>query len=196
MKYSLGLLAIASLAVTTPVQKRQDIDFDAYNSIPTEAPVAAPFGATVVQSTTGVYDAQAAAASAADLAPTVTFSDLLPTATSGAEKRDTPAGTLTSGCAAAVQAGNGPVTVPDTPQDFSANSIYSNAALKAGTPNGYALAFSNQPASAEDPSYLTYTTKGITTYDPSICASICTNEAGCSSFNICKYPSSHLACMD
>lgn len=166
MKYSFGLLALAGLAVATPVQKRQDIDFDAYNSVPSETPIAAPEGVTAAQSTTLPYN---------------------PTTTSGFEKRDTPIGVLTSGCTAAVQAGNAPLTSPDTPQDFLANSVYSSAALNAQTPNGYTVAFSNQFASAADnPFYLTYTTKGMTSYDPNICASLCTDEVGCFSFNICK----------
>ncbi len=187
MKFSFGLLALAGLAVATPVQKRQDIDFDAYDSVPTEAPKAAPEGVTAVQSTTLSYNPSAAASLAANAVPTDVIPDHAPTTTSGPEKRDTPAGVLTSGCTAAVQAGNAPLTSPDTSQDFLANSVYSSAALNAQTPNGYTVAFSNQLASAEDPSYLTYTTKGMTSYDPNICASLCTDEAGCFSFNICKY---------
>jgi hypothetical protein len=181
MRYSFGLLALASLAISTPLQKRQEIDYDAYNDVPIASAVGAPMGVTAVQATTAAYNPSAAAASASAAVDADT-----PSPTDALKKRDTPAGTIAPGCTALAAVGNVAVTTtPDTPAAFAANPVFSNAALNAKTPNGYTLVTANKNGSAEATTYLTYTTKGMTSYDPSICAGYCTALAGCSSFNIC-----------
>lgn len=191
MRYSFGLLALAGLAVSSPLVKRQDIDFDAYNEIPTASAVGAPIGVTAVQATTAAYNPSAAASAAANAAATIDDSSAATTSadtatpTDSLKKRDVG----TSGCTVLAAAGNAPSTTPDTPAAFAANPVYSSAALNAPTPNGYIAVAVNKNGSAEDPSYMTYTTKGMTSYNPSVCAGYCTALAGCSSFNICKSPS-------
>jgi hypothetical protein len=117
----------------------------------------------------------------------LTVGQSAPTATALAEKRDTAAGDNT-GCSVAVAAGNAPVTSPDTPQDFVKNIVYSSAALNAATPAGYSPVFINQLGSASDPSYMTYTTTNMASYNVAACANICTDMSGCYSFNICMWP--------
>jgi hypothetical protein len=76
---------------------------------------------------------------------------------------------------------------PDTPDAFLADPDFTTAATSAVAPPGYFLAegYQNLQASASDPSYLTYVSSQLTSYDPAACATLCTNMAGCVSFNIC-----------
>jgi hypothetical protein len=76
---------------------------------------------------------------------------------------------------------------PDDPADFLAYPPFTTAAENAVAPPGYFLAegYQNLQASASDPSYLTYVSSQLTSYDPAACAALCTSIAGCVSFNIC-----------
>lgn len=83
---------------------------------------------------------------------------------------------------------NGPaVTVPtDSPDAFESYDPFSSAASAAAVPSGYAAVpeYTNLKAAAVDSHYLTYTTDGVSAYDPSICAAKCNAITGCVSFNI------------
>ncbi len=88
---------------------------------------------------------------------------------------------------------NGPLVRPsDTPEAFQANTAFADAATAAAdapnVPEGYASVpdFVNLQAAAKDPSYLTYVSSKLTSYNASQCAAICDSMAGCNSFNICK----------
>jgi hypothetical protein len=87
---------------------------------------------------------------------------------------------------------NGPaVWVPDdTAQAFLAYQPFADAANNAPVPEGYHLVenFVNLHASCENPSYLTYTSSRLSSYDPNTCADICNEMARCVAFNICKIP--------
>jgi hypothetical protein len=83
---------------------------------------------------------------------------------------------------------NGPqVTDPaDSDNAFLAYPGFTSAAENAAIPSGYALVpeFQNLQAAASDSHYMTYTSQGLTTYDPSVCAAACNAMQGCTSFNI------------
>lgn len=78
---------------------------------------------------------------------------------------------------------------PDTVDAFLADTDFSTAATNAVAPPGYFLAegYQNLQASASDPSYLTYVSSQLTSYDPAACSALCANMAGCVSFNICMF---------
>jgi len=187
MKQSLVLLtALASLAVSSPVaehvvEKRQNIDFAAYNAVPVLPAVAAPAGDAAPQSAT--YNPTVVASSAASAATDNSSSIVV------VEKR-WPA----SGCT--TRSYNGPkIAGPtDSPDAFKAWPAFAAAASAAAAdpaiPSGYALVpdFVNLNGSVEDSHYLTYTTEGIFAYEPEICAARCNDIAGCNAFNICKSP--------
>lgn len=155
-------VALLGFAAAAPVAEPQDIDFDAYNAIPNAPDITAPVG--VVPQVVDYSPAGAAASAAA-----ASISDL--------SKR---------GSCLPEPAGNYPTVTPDDPTDFLANPAFATAAESAVAPPGYFLAegYQNLQASASDPSYLTYVSSQLTSYDPATCAALCTNIAGCVSFNI------------
>jgi hypothetical protein len=81
------------------------------------------------------------------------------------------------------------VSEPDTDTAFLAYAPFASAALDATDPPGYFLVegFQNLQAAASDPSYITYVSSELTSYDPTACAALCTTMSGCNSFNICKF---------
>jgi hypothetical protein len=186
MKTSVIILYILSgLAIASPLEKRQDFDFDAYNSAPNIPDIAAPVGDAAPQETVS-YDSTKLATAAASLATAANSEAVV-------NKRQV---------ACTTRSYNGPqVTTPtDTPEAFQSYAPFAvsatAAAQPAAIPSGYALVpdFINLAASVQDSHYLTYTTRGLSDYDPSICASKCNTMAGCISFNICKiYP--HKICI-
>ncbi|KAH7393273.1 hypothetical protein BKA64DRAFT_709623 [Cadophora sp. MPI-SDFR-AT-0126] len=169
MKLSAVLpVALLSLAMAAPVAEPQDIDFDAYEAIEIVPDATAPIGAFVPAANT--YDQDSAIEEAVASAIDPADPDL----------------TKRGNCLAAPP-GNGPVTSsPDTAEAFLANPVYSSAALGAATPPGWFLVdgYKNLHASAASPTYMTYTSSSLTSYDPAKCAAICASKTGCTSFNI------------
>lgn len=157
--------------MAAPVAEPQDIDFEAYESIEILPDVTAPIGVATLPAVT--YDQESA------------IEEAVASAINPADPDLTKRGTCLD-----QPPGNGPVThSPDTAEAFAANSLYSSAALGAVTPTGWFLVdgYKNLNASAASPSYKTYVSSSLTSYDPSKCAAICASKAGCTSFNICKY---------
>jgi hypothetical protein len=170
MKFSNAIpVAFFGLAIAAPVAEPQDIDFDAYNAIPIADDVTAPIGASVVE--TVIYNPTSAASVAVAAATGGSTPDL--------QKR--------TACAAN-SPGNYATVSPDTVDAFLASSDFATQATSAVAPPGYFLSagFQNLHASASNPSYLTYVSSSLTSYDPAKCATLCNNMAGCNSFNICK----------
>ncbi|KAH7372156.1 hypothetical protein BKA64DRAFT_767871 [Cadophora sp. MPI-SDFR-AT-0126] len=91
------------------------------------------------------------------------------------EKRD--------GTCAVQPLGSGPsVNSPDTPAAFQSNEDFSNFATSATTPTNYTPAFVNLNAATRGNNYMGSTL--LTTYEPSQCASFCSQTVGCSAFNL------------
>jgi len=176
MKYSaIVAVAIAQLTLSSPVQKRQDIDFAAYNAIPTLADIAAPVGAPTPSPIT--YDASAVATIAAEAATTATTIAPVTTAAAAIKKRD---------ACSSNPPGTGPaVTSPDdSASAFQSYSAFSAAATSAVTPVGYQKVLTNGLGAAQDATYMTYTM--MSSYDPNTCAEFCQAHQGCNTFNICQ----------
>ncbi|KAL9018882.1 MAG: hypothetical protein Q9185_003794 [Variospora sp. 1 TL-2023] len=78
--------------------------------------------------------------------------------------------------------GSGPLSIPDNPQTFSTNPVYSSLALGATTPDGYSSIMQNLDAYLDAPNYISNTT--LTSYDTLACASLCNRLVGCQAFNL------------
>lgn len=183
MRYSsfAALAAIAQLSLASPVQRldrRQDIDFDAYNAVPTLTDVGAPMGDPTPTSTT-TYDASSVQSSAAAAITSAAASD-------DSDDSDDSTNLIQKRTACATNSpGTGPVVnSPDTPAAFQSYSAFAAAASNAVTPAAFTQVAVNSLGSAQDATYMTY--KTLATYDPSLCAAFCEHNAGCNSFNICK----------
>lgn len=161
-------LALLGFATASPVALPQDIDFDSYDAIPVAEDLSAP----IYPVTSTVSYAPSSAASAA-------VADATDSSSSSFSKR---------GSCLAESAGNGPSVSPDTDTAFLAYPAFATAAKSATPPPGYFLAvgFQNLQASASGPSYLTYISSPLTSYDPAQCATVCNGISGCTSFNICE----------
>ncbi|KAL8953330.1 MAG: hypothetical protein Q9222_000792 [Ikaeria aurantiellina] len=79
-------------------------------------------------------------------------------------------------------AGSGPVSSPDTPDAFLANSVYRELANNASTPDGYSLVMQNAGASLSASNYMGL--KTLKSYDTLGCASLCDQASGCQAFNM------------
>jgi hypothetical protein len=193
MRYSyIAAALLFSGALAAPVAEPQDLPMDAYDSIPDSPDIAAPFNDDP-DTITVTYIATAAATSAA-LAISTAMADGITTvidapaaATSDASSKR---GLSKRGTCLPYSPGNGPAvhTPDDSVSSWYADSYISGAASAASAPAGYVLAdgYSNLDAAVSSSTYLTYTTDGITSYDPTVCAAKCDAIAGCVSFNICK----------
>jgi hypothetical protein len=161
--------ALLGLTLAAPVAEPQDIDFDAYEAIPIAPDLTAPI--SLVTAPVTEYDADAAASSAVDSATDAVNPDL--------SKR---------GSCLAQSPGNYPAISPDTDDAFLNNPTIASIANAATAPPGYFLAagYKNLKASASNPSYITYISSPLSSYDTAQCAAYCTSLTGCSSFNICK----------
>jgi len=185
MKVTLALQSLlCGLALATPVQKRQDLDLDAYEALaPAIVDVAPPVGDAAPQSTVTYNPTAVASVAAAAVTqnPEPASDDSLDIVT--VAKRDVTCTTRTF---------NGPqVTTPaDTPDAFVGYQPFADAANTAAeaanVPSGYAVVpgFVNLAATAQAPGYLTYVSSKLTSYNPSQCAAICETMAGCIAFNI------------
>jgi hypothetical protein len=186
---ALSIVALASVAIAGPVQKRQDASdldalLDAYDAVPDVPDLAPPMGA-ITSTATVTYDATAVVAAATSAAATgLTKRDTL-------EQRDVdPAGCVIDHASGLYK---GTVS-PDTPDQFSADMGMQNLALNAATPPGYFLVngYKNLKASASAPGYKTMWQDNIASYDPAFCAAGCNKMAGCNTFVICTSPFSLL----
>jgi len=184
MKYiSLAIVAFTGLSLATPVvQKRQNIDFAAYNAIPDLPDVAAPAGDPAPAKATYVASVVAEVAADAAVAATVVGSGSAAAVTNLNVKRSL---NKRQACDPRTP-GSGPaVNNPDTPEAFQAYAAFSTAASGAGVPVGYQRIITNGLAAAQDSTYMTYTM--MSTYDTAGCAAFCQAHQGCNSFNLCKY---------
>ncbi|EME38246.1 hypothetical protein DOTSEDRAFT_140596, partial [Dothistroma septosporum NZE10] len=77
--------------------------------------------------------------------------------------------------------GAGPVTTPDTAQDFLANSQYDDIANGAATPQGYSLVFQDLRGATQQNGYLGYYT--LNSYDTIKCQQYCDSTSTCTAFN-------------
>lgn len=190
MKYlPVVVAALVGLSSATPLQKRQDIDFDAYEAVPQLPDVAAPAGD--VQAAAATYTAsvvaEAAAAAATSGADETALNSGSDAYVDGVSKRSLGGLYKRSACATRTP-GTGPaVHSPDTASAFQAYPAFSAAATASPVPVGYNLVVSDALAAAQDPTYMTYTI--LSSYNVATCEAFCQANQGCNSFNICKYPS-------
>ncbi|KAH8883685.1 hypothetical protein GQ53DRAFT_882058 [Thozetella sp. PMI_491] len=180
MRVTLATSAVLfGLALANPVARRQELDYDAYESANAVAStVAPPIGDAAPQETASYNPAAVESAVVANIisAPPSDATDA-PAAVVG-KRAATSCTTRTI---------NGPkVTQPaDTPEAFLAYQPFTDAAMNAAVPAGYEATegFVNIQATAQNKNYLTYTSK-ITAYDPAQCAAVCDGMAGCNAFVI------------
>jgi len=190
-----SFIAVALLfsgALSIPVAEPQDLPMDAYDALGDSPDISAPFNddpdpTTVTYIPTAAATAAALAVSTAMAEGITTVIDAPAAATSDASSKR---GVSKRGTCLPYSPGNGPaVNTPDTVAAWYENSYISGAAAAASAPAGYVLAdgYLNLDAAVSSPTYLTYTTDGITSYDPSVCAAKCNAISGCVSFNICGF---------
>lgn len=175
MKFTTALpVVFLGFAMAAPVAEPQDIDFNAYNAVPIADDLTAPVGNVVAEAI--VYDPTAAAATA------------IAAATGGANPDLSKRNEKRVACAPNT-AGNYPTISPDTPEGFLASPDIAAIANAAVAPPGYFLSagYKNLQASASNPSYKTYVSSPLTSYDTVKCGQLCTDMPGCNSFNICMY---------
>lgn len=187
--FSLCLAGVVSLSSALPHDKRQDIDFAAYNAIPEIPDIAAPIGITDTTNST-TYDkaqvAQAAVSAVTDaggaMAP-VSARDNLQYIESRATQQTANIFERAAACSSN-PAGTGPISDPDTDTGFQRSSVYSSTSSQAATPVGYERIVTSGLAAAQDSTYLTY--KVLSSYSPAACAAACQGIQGCNSFNVCE----------
>jgi len=194
---------LLSGAFAIPIAEPQDLDIDAYDAICWAPAVGAPVGNAVT--TAASYNPTAVVSSiiASDIsapaaAATTTADAAAATTTAGAcAATGTPAASrLTKrGTCAPQSPGNyitiePPVAPDDSPNSFLNYAPFTSVATNAVAPPDYVLVpgFQNLQYSAQNPTYLTYISSGLTSYDVNQCAAKCDSILGCSSFNICTYP--------
>lgn len=187
---------LLSGAFAVPIAEPQDLDLDAYDAICWAPAVGAPIGDDVT--TTVSYNPTAAVASivasdissAAIAAATTTAGACAPTETPAASRL------AKRGSCAPQNPGNyitiGPPVAPnDSPNSFLNYAPFTSDAMNAVAPPDYVLVpgFQNLQYSAQNPIYLTYISSDLKFYDVNQCAAKCDSILGCTSFNICTYPS-------
>jgi len=89
------------------------------------------------------------------------------------------------GDCAAQPIGSGPISNPDTPAAFLAFASFAASATRAFMPSGYTKSYTNLQAASISYGSLGFTS--LASYDPAACAKLCDTNAGCVSFNICKF---------
>jgi hypothetical protein len=191
---------LLSGAFAIPIAEPQDIDFDAYDAICWAPAVGAPVGDAVTSAASYNPTAVVSSIIASDIssaAAATTTADAAAATTAGAcAATETPAASrLTKrGTCAPQSPGNyitiePPVAPDDSPNSFLNYAPFTSSAMNAVTPPDYVLVpgFQNLQYSAQNPTYLTYISSGLTFYDVNQCAAKCDSILGCSSFNICTY---------
>ncbi|KAI8631642.1 hypothetical protein F5Y19DRAFT_401245 [Xylariaceae sp. FL1651] len=162
---TLILNTLVCLVGASPLERRQELDFDLLDSVPDPTPASVPIGPT---------------------ADTVTFD--LPAVTQAAIEDPLPVevvGKRSLGSRSACQQqplGAGPVPVVDTPEGFSALPDFAAAANSAAVPDGYYQTFQNLNGSNNAYGYNGYST--LKSYDTAECARRCNNIKTCSGFNL------------
>jgi hypothetical protein len=167
-------------ALASPINKRQDLPIDDYNSIPHLPDVAAPAGDVAPAEVVSYNPTSVASAAAAEATNT---NSLTPDVVTVVKREE-----------CTTRSYNGPqVTAPtDDPDSFLNYAPFAASATAAAQatalPTGYAVVpgFVNLKASIQDSHYLTYTTRGLDDYKPDVCAAKCDAMAGCTAFNICR----------
>lgn len=188
MKTSFAIQSLLfGLTLATPVQKRQDIDFDSYDAVVSQlVNIAPPVGDSVPQDDASYDPTAVASAAAAAVTSDPTSDDPVDIVTIA--KRNAARDTATC----TTRTFNGPqVTDPaDTPDAFINYKPFADAANAAAVapnvPVNYASVpgFVNLQGSANAPGYLTYVSSRLTSYNSSQCAAICDGMSGCVSFVI------------
>lgn len=186
-------LFLGRLVEGNPVAQPQGLDLEVVNDLPPQASVTFAVG---VASQVISFNEASAVASVVALASKIPLSDALdgivsvPAATGIISKaalaRRQAASSSSSVCTggSAQPTGTGPVSTPDTPAGFHANTAYGNAANSATTPSGYINTFRNLNGSTQGAyAYLGFS--AISAYDPSACAAKCNAITGCQAFDIC-----------
>lgn len=170
----------------------QGLDFDAINALPPPPTYTMDVGVAAQTVTLDQASLIASVVSAVSADPISTANPddaTLPIDDSSKKaKRQAASSTCTGGTVQPT--GCGPVSNPDTPAGFKANTVYASIASAAPTPSGYSQVFQNLAGSTSDYGYLGYTT--LTSYDVATCAAKCTAKTNCHSFNICKLLLAHL----
>ncbi|KAK8160714.1 hypothetical protein IWX90DRAFT_275744 [Phyllosticta citrichinensis] len=203
MRSTLLLSLAFGLATSSPLEKRQKIEFQsvaaAAESVIATLPAAAlgPTNVGVVATTqppaTSAYNLPSAVSQATS-SITVANSpnvSLAPTTIPGnaksvAAKRDieerdaSSAAATTTSCAQ--YTGKGPVVASTVISDWVKDPILTAAATDAPTPTGYTQAFSNLPGSLQMMGYLTV--KSLDSYDTVKCADYCNNDPLCMGFDV------------
>lgn len=186
MKFSLALLATLVVYVTNaaPTAEPQGLDFDVVDDLPPLPSYTIAVG--VAAQTISINEGSMVSAAAA-LATKQPLTDALDGVVSvpPLKKRGLVA-RATSVCSGGTPqpTGPGPVSNPDTPAGFQANTAYATAANNAVTPSGYTQSFQNLAGSSQAYAYLGFIT--VATYNPATCATQCNGITGCYSFNICN----------
>jgi len=183
MKYiATTMMALVGLSLATPiVQKRQNIDFAAYDAIPDLPDVAAPAGDSKPAIVT--Y-APSAVASAAAQAMTATTGAIAAAVTDVNKRSVNVLARRSSVCSANTPGAGDVVNNPDTAAAFQAFSNFGNNATQAVVPVGYKRVVTNGTGAASDSTYMTY--KMMSSYDTAGCMTFCQSQQGCNSFNICR----------
>lgn len=81
--------------------------------------------------------------------------------------------------------GHGPVPTPNTAEAFFSYASFSEAALAAPAPSGYANTFKNLNAVNNALGYMGFTL--METYDVTACSQKCDAIDGCAAFNVGEY---------
>ncbi|KAI9785603.1 MAG: hypothetical protein M1816_000349 [Peltula sp. TS41687] len=167
MRSTLVSLAFAAFAAASP--RPQSLDIKAVQAAPDPTILGPPVGA--VQQTI-VYNAEAAAASATEVAA-------LPTRVARrwvtvVQKRD-----VNDACAPQ-PSGYGPKANPDTAEAFLSDPVLQ--ASDAAEPQGYTVSFRSKKGSVSGNTYMGY--KTLESYNTVECAQFCDATYGCAGFNI------------
>ncbi|OLN86962.1 hypothetical protein CCHL11_04527 [Colletotrichum chlorophyti] len=173
MRSAVVIAAIAGLTTANPVVSRQTgaqtgIDLSAFDADKTPVKTGPAVGATFEQPTYNSEQGQAAAAEDAIKNPVIPAKrDLMP---------------RTNGCDQKEPNGYGPVSNPDTYDQFMSDPLYSNIAQNAPVPDGYSQSFADLSGSAEGPGYLgLYTMQSFNTIE---CQQHCDAADSCYGFNV------------
>ncbi|TKX18179.1 PAN domain-containing protein 13 [Elsinoe australis] len=162
----------AAAAVSTVSSAAAAIQTDGGMGLPGGAPAVAPTSAPAVSSATSALSTGGSATTSSDGACATTPED---GTYCGFINPEDP-------CAPQPDAFGPNITNPDTVDNWMSQASFQNAALNAVTPDGWVRTFNNMNGSTSASSYMGLWT--LKSYDPSQCAAICTNNTGCTSFNI------------
>ncbi|KAK3685937.1 hypothetical protein B0T22DRAFT_235367 [Podospora appendiculata] len=179
---------VFGLAAASPLHRRQELYLDDYEDAVAAgagSAAVAPVGDSIPEEVVS-YNPTAVAS---DIVAAITT--VLPaSATADAAGSVITANAKRDAVVCTTRTFNGPqVTAPaDSAAAFQAYQGFTDAATNAAKayniPKGYALVpgYENLKASAQDPSYLTYVSSRLTSYDTAQCAALCDAMAGCTSF--------------